>query len=379
MAARPRIRKRAHFPPNLHEPRPGYFTWRDPRDGKTHILGRITAAEAIFEAQQANVVVESGTARRSLADRLSTGKETVSDLIDKMPTDGLAASTLEARRHHDKVIRAAIGAIPCASLTTKEVAALIEGMRARGVVRLAQAVRSRLNAICSKGVALGWMTTNPTTVTEKLKVKVKRRRMTLEEFNAILEKAPKVSDWLQDAMLLALVSGQDRSTVARWEAGFIQGGMAVLQRSKTSVKIAIPLALRLNVINMSLGEIVARCQSTGIPSKYLIHHRRAVGSAKRGGAIKLRTVTASFAEARALAEIKGDNAPTFHEIRSLSKRLYMEQGNVDTKALLGHMTDSMADLYANSRGLAPIVVKIGSAPLTTNFEQVLNSPPSDKG
>jgi hypothetical protein len=47
-------------------------------------------------------------------------------------------------------------------------------------------------------------------------------------------------------------------------------------------------------------------------------------------------------------------------MRSLSKRLYMEQGNVDTKALLGHMTDAIADLYANSRGLEPVRVRISS-------------------
>ncbi|WP_229012362.1 phage integrase Arm DNA-binding domain-containing protein [Paraburkholderia gardini] len=54
MAARPRIRRRANWPDNLHEPRPGYYTRRDPRDGKTHIPGRIDLALAIFEAQEVN-------------------------------------------------------------------------------------------------------------------------------------------------------------------------------------------------------------------------------------------------------------------------------------------------------------------------------------
>jgi hypothetical protein len=49
------------------------------------------------------------------------------------------------------------------------------------------------------------------------------------------------------------------------------------------------------------------------------------------------------------------------EIRSLSKRLYLDQGGVDTKALLGHLTDAMADWYANSRSLEPMKVKINSA------------------
>ncbi|QVN19425.1 phage integrase Arm DNA-binding domain-containing protein [Burkholderia pyrrocinia] len=37
MAARPRIRQRANWPDNLYMPRDGYYTWRDSRDGKTHI------------------------------------------------------------------------------------------------------------------------------------------------------------------------------------------------------------------------------------------------------------------------------------------------------------------------------------------------------
>lgn len=47
----------------------------------------------------------------------------------------------------------------------------------------------------------------------------------------------------------------------------------------------------------------------------------------------------------------------------------MEQGNVDTKALLGHMTDAIADIYVNSRGLEPMKVRITAA----CFEQVLNT------
>ena len=69
-------------------------------------------------------------------------------------------------------------------------------------------------------------------------------------------------------------------------------------------------------------------------------------------------ITRAFSEARKLAGIPDEGAPTFHEIRSLSKRLYDAQGGVDTKALLGHMTDAMAKLYANSRDGAPIKVGV---------------------
>jgi integrase len=359
MAARPRIRRRANWPANLHEPRPGYYTWLDPRDKKTHILGRIPLAQAIHEAQEANVIVENGKLNRTLAERLSAPTNTVADLIKRMSTDGQKASTLKTRGYLDGAIVNAIGTVPCNELTTKHVAEFIEPLVEQDKKRTAQAIRNRLMSICRKGKQLGWMTENPVTDTERPKPKTKRRRLKLEEFQAIFEKAPEVNDWLQNAMLLALVSGQDRATIARWERSFSSGSVVLLQRSKTSVKIEIPVALRLDAIGLSLADVIARCKSTGVVSKYLIHHIKNQGRAVRGSHVKLGSISMAFAAARELAGITGDDPPTFHEIRSLAKRLYDEQGNVNTKQLLGHMTDAMAEMYADSRGIAPIKVTIG--------------------
>ncbi|EPE5478197.1 integrase, partial [Escherichia coli] len=41
--------------------------------------------------------------------------------------------------------------------------------------------------------------------------------------------------------------------------------------------------------------------------------------------------------------------PSFHEQRSLSERLFREQG-VDTKILLGHSNQKMTDIYNDARG-----------------------------
>lgn len=370
MAARPRIRRRANWPDNLHEPRPGYYTWRDPRDKKTHILGRMPLAQAIHEAQAANVVAVKGKLDRTLAERIDNGNETISDLIKKMPTEGLKASTLKTRGYIDKAIVDVLGAVKCADLTTKHIADLIEPISKAGKKRWAVSIRTRLMAICKRGAALGWMKENPATNTERPKVKVKRRRLNgIEEFNLILAKAPQVSDWLANAMLLALVSGQDRSTIARWERGFSRDDTASVQRSKTSIRIEIPLALHMDALGMSLGDVVARCKATGVVSKYLIHHIRNQGRAVRGSHVKLGRISNAFAEARLLAGIQGDDAPTFHEIRSLSKRLYDAQGNVNTKELLGHMTEAMSEMYADSRGIAPIKVTLGKQ----NSERILNN------
>jgi integrase len=317
-------------------------------------------AQAIHEAQQANFAIANLKPTTTLVERLNTPKETIADLLLKMPVGKAKPTTIRHRKYVDNAIRDELGAIKCAELTTKHIAEMLEKIEGRGKMQWAVHVRSRMKVLCRRGKALGWMKDNPATDTERAKVIVKRRRLTFEEFQAIYEKAPQVALWLQNAMLLALISGQDRSTVARWERSFQKDGYAVLTRGKTGVRIAIPLELRMDVLGMSLADVIARCRLTGIVSKYLIHHIRPNVNAPKGSAIKIKTFTAKFKEARDLAGITGDDAPTFHEMRSLTKRLYMEQGGIDTKALLGHMTDAIADMYANSRGLEPMKVRINA-------------------
>ena len=53
-------------------------------------------------------------------------------------------------------------------------------------------------------------------------------------------------------------------------------------------------------------------------------------------------------------------APTFHEQRSLSERLYREQG-LDTQKLLGHKSRKMTDRYNDDRGKDWIIVDIKTA------------------
>ncbi|MPW23001.1 hypothetical protein GCT13_41050 [Paraburkholderia sp. CNPSo 3157] len=113
------------------------------------------------------------------------------------------------------MIREALGHIKCTELTTKHVAELLEEIEARGKMQWAVHVRSRMMAVCRRGIALGGLDKNPADATERAMVKVKRKRMTLDVFNATLEQAPTVAPWLRNAMLLALISGQALSSIGR--------------------------------------------------------------------------------------------------------------------------------------------------------------------
>lgn len=334
--------------------------WRDPIKKETHTLGRMPLAQAMEEARQANIAIAKLKVSKTLVERLEAHRETVADLLAKMPVS-TKKNTIITRRYQDKAIREALGSIACADLTTKHVSDMLEKLKAAGKMRAAKMIRNRLIAVCAKGASLGWMTSNPAAITEKVKAPTMRERLSLEVFKAILTKAPEAAPWLENAMLLALLSGQDRSTIGMWLRSSMKDGIATVPRSKTGVIVEIPLDIRLDVIGLTLGDVIARCKASPVVSKYLIHHMVDRGNVSRGGPVGLGTISKAFADARELAKITGENPPTFHEIRSLSKRLYDAQGNVDTKQLLGHLTEHMSEMYANNRGLEPIRVNIKKA------------------
>lgn len=362
---RPRDRRRRDWPSGLREPRPGYFYWRHPDTGKDMAIGRVSLAEAKQQANAANDYLLSQ--RPTLLEQLTGAANTIADLLDRMPVPE-KANTAKSVRSLDKKIRAAHGKLPCGALTVKHCADLIQTEIDAGHGRTAQALRSRYVAVCAKGMTLGWMDMNPAEPTDAGKVEVQRGRLTLEGFHAIHSKAGEVKEWLPGAMVLALVSGQDRSTLSSLRRSVnIKPEVLSLQRGKTGVWIEIPLALRLDVLGVTLTEALKGCESSVRSLRagrdYVIHHRREFGNAPLGGKVHPDAISEAFTEARKLAGIPdtlpdGKLAPTFHELRSLAKRLYKAQPDVDSKALLGHLTEEMSDLYGNPRGAEPIRVKV---------------------
>ena len=203
--------RRRDWPRGLYEVRKGYYVWREPGvNGKQHTLGAMPYVQARHEALMANDVLLRRQA--TLAQRLQGVSHTVEQLLAELPV-ATKANTLKANRSIDKRIVAAIGKVECRHLQTKDCAGVIEPLIAEKKARMAQAVRSRLIVMCQRGAELGWLQGNPAEVTRNPKAVVQRGRLSLEQFRAIYDQAPQVAEWLQLAMMLALVSGQDRSTV----------------------------------------------------------------------------------------------------------------------------------------------------------------------
>jgi enterobacteria phage integrase len=358
------MRARRDWPTGLREPREGYFVWRRPDTGQDMPLGRVSLAQA---KQQANAALDWLQSQRpTLLEKLTGAGNTIAELLERMP-DPPNKNTAKSWRSLDKKILAELGKLPCGSLTVRHCADLLELEVAAGRARTAQALRSRLVAVCAKGMTLGWMEGNPADPTETPAVVVQRARLTLELFQRILARAPEASPWLKGAMLVALVSGQPREVIAGLRRPMRGSEFLTVRRGKTGVVIEIPLTLRLEALGMTLAEALDACDS-GIRSlkagrDFIVHHSREFGNAPLGSGIHPDNISRTFTEARALAGIPdtmpdGKGAPTFHEIRSLARRLYKTQGGVDAKALLGHLTEKMSELYADPRGAEPIRVRV---------------------
>jgi len=182
---------------------------------------------------------------------------------------------------------------------------------------------------------------------------------TLEVFRNLY--AATQNTWLRNAMALAILTAQRREDIALAQfKDFGAEGWRCIQ-AKTGHKLILPLDLRLDVIGLSLADVLRQCRTTGIVSRHLVHQVRPYGNSPIGAPIWKDTLSKAFhAEVLALGmDWEGRQPPTFHELRSLSERLYAAQGNVNTQSLLGHRDPRTTAIYKDTRGAEWNLVKIG--------------------
>jgi integrase len=363
MGRRRTVRKRG-WPANLYE-RGGYYSWRDPITKREYGLGRDQVA-AFAEAAEANVHVAGISQKTRLVDRITGDADrslgALMDLYEKRQADvKLAVNTRASYATLQRKARALLGeGTAVARIATLQVDQAIQSLIDEGKHRTAQAMRSRLADIFRFAVAKGWCTHNPVLVTEKIKVEIIRSRLTFDVFMRLYEATG--IGWLRNAMALALVSGQRREDISLARFAAVKDGHWFCEQGKTGQKLMLPLELRLAHFGMSLGDVVRQCRTSGTLSKYLVHHLRSSGGAKAGDLVWKDTISRTFTEE--LKKVPGlkwgdKDPPTFHEIRSLSERMYRAQGGVDTQELLGHRDPKSTRLYHDNRGAEWVRVKVG--------------------
>ncbi|MFV9258114.1 phage integrase Arm DNA-binding domain-containing protein [Citrobacter freundii] len=341
-----------------------YWRYKHPVTGKFHALGT-NEAEAIAIATEANTRLAEQRTRQILAisDRIATSKGkaiTTSTWLDRyqaIQDDRLKSGDIRLNTHKQKakpvsLLRERTGMKLISAVDVRDIAQLLDEYIAAGQPRMAQVVRSVLIDVFKEAQHYGEVPPgyNPALATKQPRRKITRQRLSLEEWKKIFDIADASHRYMGNAMLLALVTGQRLGDISRMKFSDIWDDHLHVVQEKTGSKIAIPLSLRLNAINLSLRDVVARCRDYAV-SPYLVHFFRSTSQAERGAQVKSNTLTMNFSKARDLAGIDwGDGSPaTFHEQRSLSERLYKEQG-LDTQKLLGHKTQQQTDRYHDDRG-----------------------------
>lgn len=353
MAPRKRSDKRRGFPPNLYE-RDGYYAWRHPQTRKEFGLGR-DKGRAFKEAVAANMHLSAELPRINLVDRIAGVKETWHDWLDDFEKLLAKRKLAENTRRTYKSLLGKARALAepgtaFSAVGTKVIAAAIGELEDAGKARQAQQFRSFMKDCFNDAIAEGWTKENPAMVTRAIDVDVKRARLPFDTFMAVYQAEQTV--WARNCYALALVSGQDRESCSNARFRDIRDGAWWNERGKTGARIVLPLELRLNCFGLSLDDVVRQCRSSGALSKHLIHQTQNYGNSPVGSRIWVDTISRHFTDT--LATLKLDfspkEPPTFHEIRSLSERLYAAQGNVKTQELLGHKDPKTTAIYHDARG-----------------------------
>lgn len=226
-----------------------------------------------------------------------------------------------------------------------EISGLVMGIH-KAHPQLAKRVLIEAKDFFNEAVSYAWLLRSPAASIKTPRVRVLRERLTLEQWQKIYAwSAANQPPWVSRMLVLALVTGQRRSDLEKMRFADVWDGHLHVEQAKTGERLAIPLALRLDAINVSVAEAIEACRKYAVVEDYLLRKHN-------GQPLGMASLSARFEEAReaALPPFASGHPPSLHECRSLSERLYRKQG-VNTMVLLGHSSQKMTDLYNDDRGL----------------------------
>lgn len=392
MNPRNRTTGRKGWPDGLkrHDRKSGvYYYWIDPRDGKERSLKakddfqlakrRAKELNALVAAEMADRVVH-GIAHKPKSNRPQF-KRFIPDYLEYCEQAGQAKATIATKRSHLNEVLTWYGDVHIDELTVKQVNDLMNHFIDQRKPWRAHHIRSVMIDVYRHAYTTGDVDLefkDPVSPTRQPKIRVKRSRLTMDTLVPIMDEARKLNSkpWVYNSILLALVTGQrvNDLTKVRFKKGrdwdrlfkawieadhhesklpysYVTDTHMHMVQSKRNAMVKIPLSLRLDAVGLSVGDVVKQCRDR-VMSKHLIHHTANHHRANRGGKVNRITVSANFKKCRDQVyqdhDWQGKTPPSFHELRSLSERLYKAQG-VNTQALLGHKSAESTKTYHDPR------------------------------
>lgn len=364
------------------------FQYKDPRDGRFRGLGsdeelakkRAKQLNAAIYAQLAqlkedSILTQQPTIKISGIKFGAWITEYLKIQSERLKTGEIKQSTHRVRCYVAKQWAITFSGIGIKNISVKDISIALNNVRDQGKNRMAQSNRSILIDIFSEALHAGEVDNNPAKQTKNRTVHVKRARLTFDAWQEIHSAACSLQPFVRNSNLLALISAQRLEDIGLaqfkkggdWDAAYsayiqgkphktkpypyVDGDYFHVLQQKTGALLKIPLALRLDVLNITLGEVISNCRKSGVLSKYIIHHDNKGFKFSPGDPVHPHTISRGFKRAREITGLvwEGKEPPTFHEQRSLSERLYAEQG-INTQILLGHKSKKMTDVYHDVRG-----------------------------
>ncbi len=275
---------------------------------------------------------------RTLGQWLDTYRE----IIEARP---LSKKT-KANRHSALThLVSSMGTRTISSIRPHEVAGMVNRL-AEKRPQTAKRVLMESKDVFNEAVSYGWIDRNPAAQIKSPHVRIQRNRLTLENWRAIrLHAEEHMPGWVSRMLVLALVTGQRRSDLCKMRFADVWDGYLHVEQTKTGTRLALPLNLKLEVIDTTLQQAIDNCLDYATGTEFMLRKHN-------GGQLVDASLSARFEEAREDSiPVCTDGLPvSLHECRSLSERLYRAQG-INTMVLLGHKHQAMTDIYNDDRGL----------------------------
>lgn len=282
--------------------------------------------------------------------RIAPGMTPVSSWCDEFESlialRNLTPKTINKRKGNIAHLKQAIGHIRIGAVRPIHIAQAVHEIWQSGRQNTARRVLLEARELFAEAVSAGLITVNPASSIKPLPVQIRRQRMRLEEWQALYDEAVRSEPlWVSRMLLLALITGQRRADLQKMAFADVRDNHLFIEQQKTGERIALPLKLKLKPVGVSLGQVIKSCRDYAAPGQTFLRK-------DNGQSLCLNYMTARFRNlfVRVLARTDTGYRPTLHECRSLSERLYRQQG-IDTQVLLGHRSQAMTDQYNDDRGL----------------------------